>query len=130
MNEQGGKKVLFERLNVDFRHEDDRGSLTQLVHEGYTQVNIIKSKGGMVRGGHYHKLNCEVFYIVSGSCEVRLTKDGVEERANFSAGDFFQIEPYVGHTFYYLEDSVLIGLYDKGVQLENGEKDIFPIIKD
>lgn len=117
---------MYDMLMTDFVHEDDRGSLVQLVHEGYKQVNVIRSKGGVTRGGHYHKFNREAFYVVSGTCEVILTKDEVEERKTFSSGDFFRIEPFVGHTFRYLEDTVLVGLYDKGVELTNGVKDIFP----
>ena len=117
---------MFDLLRIDFRHEDERGSLVQLVHEGYKQVNVITSKGGVVRGGHYHKLNREAFYVVSGSCEVCFTRDGTMEKNVFSAGDFFEIGPYVGHTFNYLEDTVLVGLYDRGVELDDGGKDIFP----
>lgn len=119
--------MLYEIIKTDFHHEDERGSLVQLVHKGYKQVNVIKSKGGMVRGGHYHKLNREAFYVVSGSCEVCFTKEGVKEKGIFSAHDFFEIGPYVGHTFNYLEDTVLVGLYDIGVEMPDGGKDIFPI---
>ena len=119
--------MLYEILQTDFCHEDERGSLVQLVHGGYKQINVIKSKGGMVRGGHYHKLNREAFYVVSGSCEVCFTRDGAEEKSVFSAGDFFEIGPYVGHTFNYLEDTVLVGLYDVGVEMPDGGKDIYPV---
>ena len=119
--------MLCEMLKTDFHHEDERGSLVQLVHDGYKQVNVITSRGGMVRGGHYHKFNREAFYVVSGSCEVSFTRDEEGEKHIFSAGDFFQIFPGVGHTFSYLEDTVLIGLYDLGVEMDDGEKDIFPI---
>lgn len=121
--------MLFETLKADFSHKDERGSLVQLVHGGYKQINVIKSVRGMRRGGHYHKFNREAFYVVSGSCEVCFEKDGAVERSIFTAGDFFQIEPYVGHTFHYLEDTVLVGLYDEGVEMDNGEKDIVSLEK-
>lgn len=119
--------MLYKMLDADFRHIDERGSLVQLVHEGYKQVNVIISKGGIVRGGHYHKLNFEAFYVVNGSFEVTFLKNGVEEKSIFHTGDFFEIEPYTGHIFTYLQDTVLIGLYNVGVEKENGEKDIFPV---
>lgn len=74
--------MLIEKLKTDFEFQDERGTLTQLVRRGYSQVNVITSKGGMLRGGHYHKLNTEAFYIVSGSCKVMAYKG--EERKNLS----------------------------------------------
>ena len=41
---------LIEIIKPDFVYEDQRGSLTQLVREGYSQVNVIASKGQCVRG--------------------------------------------------------------------------------
>lgn len=119
--------MLFEFLTPDFCHQDDRGSLVQLAHSGYRQVNVITSRAGMVRGGHYHKQNHEAFYVVSGSCEVTFIMDGTKETQVFKAGDFFRIAPYVGHIFNYAQDTVLVGLYDNGVENINGEKDIFPL---
>ena len=37
----------------------------------------------------------------------------------------FDIPPLVAHDFIFLDDTILIGLYDKGVELANGEKDIY-----
>ena len=36
----------------------------------------------------------------------------------------FAIRPLVSHDFFYITDTVLISMYDRGVELENGEKDI------
>lgn len=115
---------MYEILKPDFCHEDDRGSLVQLFHEGWRQVNVVSSKGGTVRGGHYHKNNREAFYIINGSCEVTLALNGEQQTRTFKAGDFFAIEPNTGHTFKYLEDTLLVGLYDLGVE-DKGGFDIF-----
>lgn len=117
--------MLIERLEVDFEHRDGRGSLTQLVHRGYSQFNVILSKGGTFRGGHYHRLNTEAYYVISGSCRVTAKKDGTEEVEVFRAGDFFRIGPYVSHDFDYLEDSVLVTMYSLGVELGDGEMDSY-----
>ena len=98
---------MLKRLSCDFSFHDERGSLTQLVHGGYGQVNVITSKKGALRGGHYHKLNEEAFYIVSGSLE--LTVNGATY--SFRQGDFF--------------DTVLVSRYSRGVVLEDGSKDIY-----
>ena len=46
--------MLIEFIKPDFDFTDDRGSLTQLVHKGWNQVNYITSVGGAFRGNHYH----------------------------------------------------------------------------
>lgn len=111
-------------LNVrqtDFEFSDDRGTLVQLIHEGFRQINVITSKKGAFRGGHYHKENSEAFYIISGL--LRVTVNGVDY--TFTAGDFFEIEPNDLHSFYFQEDTTLVSMYSIGVESENGEKDIY-----
>lgn len=117
---------MIEILKTDFEHCDDRGTLCQLVHKGYCQVNVVFSKAGTFRGGHYHKENNEAFYVVNGSFEIVCTKGTDREARVFRQGDFFQIPPYVVHSFNYLEDTLLIGLYDIGVEHLDGTKDIYP----
>lgn len=117
--------MLIEVLKTNFEHTDDRGTLTQLVRRGYSQFNVITSKGMAFRGGHYHKLNTEAFYIIRGSCKVTAKKDGDEESFEFKTGDFFRVMPYVFHAFYYNEDTVLVSMYSLGVELEDGSMDSF-----
>lgn len=113
---------MLSRREPDFQFRDERGELVQLVHDGFRQINVITSKKGVVRGGHFHKRNREAFYIVSGKLE--LAVDG--ETSLFETGDFFQIEPYDSHSFYFLEDTVLVSMYSDGVEEKNGNKDIYP----
>lgn len=117
--------MLIERIVVDFKHEDDRGTLVQLVNKGYSQINVVTSKAGVFRGGHYHKLNTEAYYVIKGSCRVRAYRDSLEEVETFHAGDFFRIGPYIQHDFDYLEDSILVTMYSLGVELSDGSKDSF-----
>lgn len=116
--------MLIEFLKPDFTFTDDRGGLTQLVREGYRQINVISSKEGVVRGGHYHALNREAFYVVSGQFRLDLSRNGERERHVLKAGDFFTIPPLVTHSFTYLAETLLVGLYDLGVELPDGSKDI------
>lgn len=112
---------MLKIIKTDFEFTDERGALVQLIHEGYRQINVITSKKGVVRGHHYHKLNEEAFYVVSGLLEV----DVNGETARFGAGDFFGIEAYDMHSFQFLEDTVLVSMYSGGVELPDGTKDIF-----
>ena len=106
---------------TDFEFEDDRGTLVQLIHDGYRQINVITSRRGTFRGGHYHKENDEAFYIISGS--LQLTVEGEEHL--FSSGDFFGIEANDLHSFYFLEDTTLVSMYSDGVERDDGTKDIY-----
>ena len=117
--------MLIEILSPDFEFSDERGCLTQLVHQGYNQFNIIFSKKDIVRGNHYHKENREVFFVITGSFKVIAEKDFKREEYLFNAGDMFLIPPYVMHSFYYIEDTWLASMYDIGVEHSDGSKDIF-----
>lgn len=117
--------MLFERIQPDFIHEDERGCLVQLAREGYAQFNIITSKAGVERGGHYHKLNTEAFYIISGALRVCFVAGEATAEVRFARGDFFRIPPLVVHWFFFESDTVLASMYSRGVELPDGSKDMF-----
>jgi dTDP-4-dehydrorhamnose 3,5-epimerase-like enzyme len=112
---------LIRFVKPEFVHSDDRGSLAQLVSQGWRQVNVIQSAKGSVRGGHYHKNNQELFYIISGA--FRLILDQGNEHAEYSitTGMMFIIPEQVAHTFEYAEDSILVACYDRGVNDFHGQ---------
>ena len=117
--------MLLKDKKTDFSFTDARGSLTQLVHEGYQQVNVLFTRSGVNRGGHYHKTATECFYVVSGSVEVTASRDGVTEKRLFGRESFFQVDPYVLHSMYFPEDCVLVAMYDICVERPDGTKDIY-----
>lgn len=116
---------MIKILKPDFEFGDERGKLTQLVHEGYKQVNVITSKKGCQRGGHFHKVNKECFFIISGEVELILVDGKKEERYIFKDNDMFVIKENIKHSFIFKEDTLLVSLYSNGVELDNGEKDIY-----
>ncbi len=120
---------LFEMLNVDFKHIDDRGELVQLAHQGYVQINVVKTGAGRCRGEHYHKTVKEAFYIVSGSAEaeLRLIDNSESCKKRFCVGDFFMIPPLVVHSFFFSEECVMLAMYDKHVVDNRGVKDIYSV---
>jgi len=117
--------MLINILKPDFEHTDERGTLTQLVREGYKQINVITCAKETLRGGHFHKLNTEAFYTVNGSYKLTLELNGQIEEHVLNKGTFFSIPPFVKHSFWYYEDTLLVSMYSRGVELENGEKDIY-----
>lgn len=116
---------MLSMLNPDFAFSDERGSLYQLVHSGWQQVNVSKTYKGTIRGGHYHKETREAFFVIEGQLEVELENGADKERHIFKSGDFFMIEPYAVHSFTFTDDTLMVALYDKPVEKSDGSKDIF-----
>lgn len=117
--------ALIKILKPDFSFEDERGVLTQIVHEGFSQVNAVYTKKGSVRGAfHYHRFTKEAFFIISGSVKVYLSLDGKKEAYDFKTGDMFLIDENVKHCFEYKEDTYLVALYTSCVETKDGTKDI------
>lgn len=116
---------MIQILKPDFEYEDERGKLTQLVREGFSQFNIIFSKAGAFRGNHYHKENSEAFYVINGRFDVTVEINGKSGTFTFSQGEMFLIPPFVNHSFLYHTDTLLASMYDIGVEKPDGTKDIF-----
>ncbi len=108
----------------DFEFGDERGLLVQLVHDGYKQVNMCYSKGGTVRGNHRHAQNRETFYVINGEMKLTAELNGETQSHTFKKGDMFTVEKNVLHSIFYAKDTYLIVMYDKGVELADGTKDI------
>ncbi len=116
---------LYSLLTVDFDFKDDRGKLTQLFHSGYSQVNVLETKKGVIRGGHFHKNTIEIFYIVRGKIKVKFSTNNEIEYATFSDGDFFQVFTNVVHEMEFLDNTIMIAAYDKPIEDILGTKDIY-----
>lgn len=116
---------MIKILTPFFSYEDERGLLVQLLEHGAGQINVVKSCAGCVRGGHYHKLNKELFYIIYGEVKLVLKVNDKVETFCFHSGDMFEIMANVVHDFTYLQGTCLIAMYDHGVILPDGTKDIY-----
>lgn len=112
---------MLKIIKPDFEFDDERGSIIQLIHDGYKQINVITSKKSVFRGGHYHRRNKEAFYIISGA--LIITVNG--EKYRFVSGDFFGIEENDMHSFEFEEDTLLVSMYNIGVENTDGTKDIY-----
>lgn len=117
--------MLMEFTEPDFVFENEAGSLKQLVHDGWKQVNVITSTAGSIRGNHYHKYNIESFYVINGTFKLIVWNGDEREEYQIKAGDMFLVYPYVFHVFEYIDDTVLVSMYSNGVELSDTEKDIW-----
>lgn len=116
--------MMYRLLQPEFCHADHRGLLVQLVSGGYAQVNVLETRGGVTRGGHYHKRSAEAFYVVSGAVEASFRRGRASEAHTFRKGDFFEVPPNTAHTLHFPENCVLLALYDAPIETADG-KDIF-----
>ncbi|MBO7573840.1 MAG: WxcM-like domain-containing protein [Bacilli bacterium] len=116
---------LYTARKIDFQHIDERGSLSQLIHDGFKQINVLESKKGVERGSHFHKESIEAFYVISGSVKVILWSKNEKEEVVFNKGDFFEIHPFVLHNMLFLSDCLMVQMYDRPVEKEDGTKDIY-----
>ena len=64
--------------------------------------------------------------MISGSFELEAEDlaSGEKETQVMKAGTFFLIRPKLLHSFRFLQETLLVSLYDKGVELDGGKKDI------
>ncbi len=116
---------LLEKLTPDFVFPDERGLLVQICRSGYEQINAVFTKKGAVRGNfHYHEHTREAFFVLSGKIKVTAALGAQREECVFETGDMFLVKEYVRHSFEYLEDTYLVGLYTRGVENPDGKKDI------
>lgn len=115
---------LIEFLSPDLEHTDDRGSLIQLVSSGWSQVNVIRSRAGSVRGGHYHESSSELFYVLSGEFDLTLRSASAGQDLHIHEGQMFIIPPLTAHTFTFRAPTTLIALYDHPVTRPDGTIDL------
>lgn len=112
-------------VEPEFVYSDNRGFLTQLFSKKkWSQVNFIKSNAKSIRGNHYHQFNRELFYVIDGCFSLTLEINNQKIIYNMVKGDMFIIEAEVKHSFEYINETLLISMYDNGVELENGKLDL------
>lgn len=116
---------LYTIRHVEFCHTDERGSLVQLIHDEFKQINVLESKTAATRGSHYHKRAKEAFYVISGRVEVKLWDKESKEIVVFKQGDFFEIHPHILHYMFFLEHCLMVQMYDIPIEKKDGTKDIF-----
>jgi len=108
----------------DFVFKDDRGSLRQITSETWKQINFNTSVAGRIRGGHYHKNNREMFFVISGKFKLSLKNGKKTVSFLMMENDFFIIEKNISHSFEFIDETLLIAAYDKGVLNKKNPKKI------
>lgn len=108
------------------RFTDFRGEIFGVINHGkWEEINYIESKSETTRGGHYHKLTLELFFILSGEIQVEIKNLKTQIKNEFIAqkGDAFLVEPYEYHTFYIQKDSAWMNALS--LKMEKDTKDFY-----
>jgi dTDP-4-dehydrorhamnose 3,5-epimerase-like enzyme len=115
-----------EHLSLYTIHADNRGTFHGITNK-YTwgEINFIETKGGVERGGHYHKCTKELFYILDGEIEisVRHLVTGEEHQFVAKKDSVFILDPYEIHTFKTLTDAKWINMLSH--KLDQDKPDIY-----
>ncbi|HBA53413.1 MAG TPA: hypothetical protein DCZ04_02885 [Syntrophorhabdus aromaticivorans] len=110
-------KVAIEQLpetkDIDGakRWDEERGEFVQVSsREDIGHVAFFQIREGFSRGGHYHAVKEEAFYIVKG--KIRAIFLDMESRAQeehiLTKGQKIRIQPNCAHIFQGLEESLVI----------------------
>lgn len=94
---QRGRDVIGAKRVVE-----ERGELAVLHPQGpvFNPVYFNLNPGpGFYRGGHYHNVKIETFYVISGTMRLRWIDlhDGREETMTVTEGDLVTIHPRCAH---------------------------------
>ncbi len=117
------QKVEIQNLPIteEFLREkrliQDRGELA-LIEDGKTFKHLgyfsLNRGENFFRGGHFHRIKIECFYIISGKLLVELVdvESGEAESIILKEGQKVKIYPMCAHRFSALEDAQVIEYYD------------------
>ena len=84
-------------LKAEFKHQDLRRSVVQLLTADIKQINIYEANYGAELGNHFHKETLEYFYIIRGV--LKYNNKGTAKR-----GDLFFPDLKEKHTLKVLSD--------------------------
>jgi len=111
-------------MNLEFEKEvkDVRGKI-RFYSFGKMKINLIETRKGFARGGHYHEYDQD-HLLISGQVEVRfydiLTNQ--ETIHTFKAPSIIHIPKNIAHLFIALEDSIFIETFDSEYKITNFPK--------
>ena len=111
-------------MNLEFEKEVDdvRGKIRFYSH-GKTKINLIETRKGFARGGHYHKYEQD-HVLISGQVEVRYFDISTNQETiqTFHAPSIIHITKNIAHLFIAIEDSVFIETSDSEYEVTNFPK--------
>jgi len=93
------------------RWEEERGEFVQVAYqEAMRHLAAFEIRKGFSRGSHYHEKKEEIFYIFQGKIKASFLDMGTLQREEkvLQKGDKIRVNPFCGHLFHGLEDTLVI----------------------
>jgi dTDP-4-dehydrorhamnose 3,5-epimerase-like enzyme len=111
-------------------HEDERGSITDIVEQvDFNGATIIESKLGAIRGNHFHKKTVQHIYVLSGKMRCLAQKpDESVTQAIVEQGDLVSHDLLESHSFEALEDTLFLVLSSGLRTGRDYEKDTYRLV--
>lgn len=99
--------------HINAAHVDERGEIFNLFEGRIEHIALITSKKGTVRGNHYHKLDHQYIYLLSGEfeshcCDVR--NPSKRQVLLAKPGDIVDTPPHIAHAQKFTKDSIFLAL--------------------
>ena len=95
------------------------------VLDGLKRVYVFNILGGHMRGGHYHREQTEVFYVLNGECEIKLEQGGCSGVITLAQGQYIKVLPFEQHTFWAKNSDVQILAVSDFAYIPNSVPDTF-----
>ena len=99
--------------------EDKRGKIIFFSHDTM-KINLIETKKGFARGGHFHKYEQD-HMLIYGQVEVKFydIANKQETTKKFEAPSIIHISKNIAHLFIALEDTVFIETSNEEYEITN-----------
>ena len=109
-------------MKFEKEHEDTRGKIV-FYSQDKMKINLIETKSGFARGGHYHKYEQD-HILISGQVEVRFYDISTNQETIkiFKAPSIIHIKKNIAHLFIALEDSIFIETSHSEYEVTNFSK--------
>lgn len=116
--------------------EDERGLLKKVFKKSFFDINsqveeayVLYTHKGSVRGNHYHKINTECFFIISGTAKVAVQsiKSGCYDEMEIDYKDniLIKVHPFIAHAFKNEKDVELIIMAIATKEYDQLDKDTY-----
>ena len=109
-------------LQLEKESKDARGRIFFYSYDKI-KINLIETRKGFARGGHYHKYDQD-HTLISGKMQVRFWDilANQETIQTFSAPSVIHIPKNIAHLFLALDDSIFIERFDSQYEATNFPK--------
>ncbi len=123
------KSVTIKRIVPAF--SDARGAIIDIIETEIHHTGLITFTKGAVRANHYHKLQDQYTYILSGKLELK-TKDMTDPTSPvrvdiLEAQDLAIVPAHVAHAYRALEDASMLCLTTCSRDMQSYEDDTIRI---